>query len=61
MTPKTIETICIGIVAKNMGFADQSKVGNAGREVFKFIGELTFKEFRKIKKLNSNRPIPGGK
>lgn len=45
------ETICIGIIATEMGYANQTKVCNAGRAVFKHIGSLTYKQFRDIKKL----------
>ena len=51
----TIEYTCIGIVAKNMGCANQTFVCNAGRELFKFIGELTYKEFTQIKKLSNSK------
>ncbi len=48
---EAIETIFIGVVAENMGYANQSNVVKSGKEVFKKIGSLTYKEFRNIKVL----------
>ena len=51
MKTKAIETIFIGVIAQNMGYANQSNVVQSGKEVFKKIGSLTYKEFRNIKVL----------
>lgn len=51
MKTEAIETIFIGVIAQNMGYANQSKVVQSGKEVFKKIGSLTYKEFRNIKAL----------
>ena len=48
---EALETIFIGVVAENMGYANQSNVVKSGKEVFKKIGSLTYKEFRNIKAL----------
>ncbi len=45
------ETIFIGIVAANMGYANQSCVVKSGKEVFKHIKKMTYKQFSSIKKL----------
>lgn len=48
---KAVEAICIGIVAKNMGYANQTFVCNAGRELFEYISRMTYKQFSDVKKL----------
>lgn len=55
MRAKAQETICIGIIATEMGYANQTLVCNAGRAVFNHIGGLTHKQFRDIKKLMKER------
>lgn len=50
---KAVETICIGIVAKNMGYANQTLVCNAGRELFEYISQMTYKRFSDVKKLSN--------
>lgn len=50
---KAVETICIGIVAKNMGYANQTLVCNAGRELFELISRMTYKQFSDIKRLSN--------
>lgn len=50
MAPEVIKTIIIGCIAKEMGYADQSKVIKSGLEVFDFVSRLTYKEFGAIKK-----------
>ena len=59
-TAKIVETICIGIVAKNMGYANQTLVCNAGREIFEYISRLPYRQFRAIKRAASC-PINSGK
>lgn len=56
MEPKTIETIIIGIIAKNMGYCNQTNVCESGHEILSFIGRLTNKEFLAIKKQLKNDP-----
>jgi hypothetical protein len=51
MKTKSIEKICIGIIAKNMGYANQTNVCKSGEAVFEYIGSMTYKEFRNVKKL----------
>lgn len=47
---KAAQTICIGIVAKNMKYADLKLVTNAGKDLFFFIKNMTYKQFSNIKK-----------
>lgn len=54
MRTEAIERVCVGIVAEQMGYANQTHVCNAGKAIFKYIGRLTYKEFRNIKKLQSS-------
>lgn len=49
MRTKQIETRFIGIVSMNIGFSN--KQVQVGKAVFEGIGQLTYKEFRNIKKL----------
>jgi hypothetical protein len=49
------ESVCIGIVAKNLGHADQSKVCAAGRELFRYIQGLSERDFLAIKSLSQNK------
>lgn len=51
MRTKAIEMRFIGIIACNMGYANQTNVCKSGKAVFEEIGTLTYKEFRNIKKL----------
>jgi hypothetical protein len=55
------ETICIGIIATEMGYANQTRVCNAGRAVFKHIGSLTYEEFGNIKKLMKEKGVNNSK
>jgi len=56
MKAETIELIIIGIVASNMGYADQSKVCATGHEIYKYIGKLTYNDLREIKKQLKKSP-----
>jgi len=47
----SLETIFIGIIAKNMGCVNQSDVVKSGEEIFKRVGSLTYRELKNIKSL----------
>lgn len=49
------EMIFIGVVAENMGYANQSDVVKSGKEVFKKLGSMTYKDFRNIKTILNGR------
>lgn len=48
---ESIKAICIGIVAKNMGYAQGSKVIKSGEEIFKYIAEISHQDFKLLKRL----------
>ena len=50
MKAESIKTIIIGIIATEMGYANQSNVLKSAEMVFKYIGRLNQTEFRLIKK-----------
>jgi hypothetical protein len=51
LSPAEVETMFIGVVAKNMGYANQDDVVKTGKAVLEKIGTLTHKEFKDIKNL----------
>lgn len=55
MKAQAWERVFIGAVATEMGYANQTKVCNAGKEVFKLIGSMTYKEFKNVKALLNGR------
>jgi hypothetical protein len=44
------ELVFIGLVAKSMGYADQSKVCEAGQKAFRLLAKMSHKDFRNIKR-----------
>ena len=50
MKAEQIRTIIRGIIATEMGYADQSAVCRSAEMVFKYIGGINQTEFRLIKK-----------
>jgi hypothetical protein len=54
---KAIETTIIGIISTEMGYTNVSKICNSGREVFKYIGTLSYEEFKDIKNFFENLNI----
>lgn len=51
MKAKAVREICIGIIAENIGTVNVSSLVKSGEEVFEFIRNMTYKQFRDIKKL----------
>jgi len=51
MRAKAVETTLIGIIASEMGYADQSRVCISGKKVFEYIKTLTYSEFKNVKSL----------
>lgn len=60
MKTETLESICIGICAANVGDAETIRLINTGRATAKFIQRLTYKQFREIKKQSKDKQ-PHGK
>lgn len=50
MVAKSWETIFIGVVAENMGYANVSLVVKAGKKVFEELERMRYKDFKNIKK-----------
>lgn len=54
MKREAVELIMIGIIARNMGHADQSAVCQSGRDILDFVLKMTYKDFSAIKKHAKN-------
>ncbi len=48
---KSWESVFIGFIAANMGFANQTNVVNSGKDIYQSLGRMTYKDFRNIKKI----------
>lgn len=44
------ETICIGVIAEKIGYAEIGKICDAGKAMYNYIQNLTYKQFSEIKK-----------
>jgi hypothetical protein len=55
-----IHSLIRGIIAIEMGYANQTKVCKSAEAVFNKIGQLTYQEFRLVKKYLSGCSVPKG-
>ena len=60
MKAESVHTIIRGIIATEMGYANQTHVCNSAKSVFEYIGSINQTEFRNVKKFLNTEKLKQG-